>query len=363
MNARSYTEALAQNLQTQEQSWREKAEGLQQEVLRLRQEVVLAQVGTVPNSNSSTEQGPDDAEERFSQDLFAPSDPPPDSDSLTPDLLLPDSQPLAPSYRPSQVPLDSSLYGHVNFLQTLCSLQRVKGDSRGLEVLWLSPGGGSGHGASSVLVESVCQLLEAVVGVCTHPGPHSPTPHVVEACDTAVRTMDLLCFLKLPSVEVRKQVEKTLTELTQALLMLQGDQPRQTSEQLVQCLLTLGQSNMSRSFLIGHLLSQISTEANQLWTISQQDLDQRQHQNQNPSPALFRLDQYQNSCQLFWIVEQLLGSSSIRVEVDLEQTGFGRHLDRQVFLMSDEFPLFSIYMWRIGGLLRSSHTEKGSNVL
>lgn len=43
----------------------------------------------------------------------------------------------------------------------------------------------------------------------------------------------------------------------------------QTSEQLVQCLLTLGQSNMSRSFLIGHLLSQISTEANQLWTISQ----------------------------------------------------------------------------------------------
>lgn len=115
----------------------------------------------------------------------------------------------------------------MNFLQTLCSLQRVKGDSRGLEVLWLSPGGGSGHGASSVLVESVCQLLEAVVGVCTHPGPHSPTPHVVEACDTAVRTMDLLCFLKLPTVEVRKQVEKTLTELTQALLMLQGDQPRQ----------------------------------------------------------------------------------------------------------------------------------------
>lgn len=61
MNARSYTEALAQNLQKQEQSWREKAEGLQQEVLRLRQEVVLAQVGTVPNSNSSTEQGTDRA--------------------------------------------------------------------------------------------------------------------------------------------------------------------------------------------------------------------------------------------------------------------------------------------------------------
>ncbi|GAA6231677.1 meiosis-specific protein MEI4-like [Lates japonicus] len=70
----------------------------------------------------------------------------------------------------------------------------------------------------------------------------------------------------------------------------------------------------------------------------------------------FPVDQYQNSCYLFWILEELLQKSKVpcRVEVGSEPMGFQSHLEQQVFLLSDEFPLFSICMWRIGELLTSS---------
>ncbi|CAB1440465.1 unnamed protein product [Pleuronectes platessa] len=70
----------------------------------------------------------------------------------------------------------------------------------------------------------------------------------------------------------------------------------------------------------------------------------------------FPVDRYHNSCHLFWILEQLLQNSEVpcRVEPGSEQTGFLRHLEQHLLLLSDEFPLFSIYMWRIGSLLTSS---------
>lgn len=69
---------------------------------------------------------------------------------------------------------------------------------------------------------------------------------------------------------------------------------------------------------------------------------------------MFPVDQYQNSCHLFWILETLLEKVPCRVEVGSEEMGFLSHLEQHVFLLSNEFPLFSIYMWRIGGLLTSS---------
>lgn len=70
----------------------------------------------------------------------------------------------------------------------------------------------------------------------------------------------------------------------------------------------------------------------------------------------FPLDQYHNSCHLFWVLEQLLHNSeaSCRVPVEPDHMGFLTHLDQHVLLLSEEFPLFSIYMWRTGLLLTSS---------
>lgn len=70
----------------------------------------------------------------------------------------------------------------------------------------------------------------------------------------------------------------------------------------------------------------------------------------------FPLLQYQNSFHLFRCVETLLQSSQVpyRVEVGSDPTGFLAHLQQRVFLLSEEFPLFSMNMWMVGGLLTSA---------
>ncbi|TDH00750.1 hypothetical protein EPR50_G00192060 [Perca flavescens] len=70
----------------------------------------------------------------------------------------------------------------------------------------------------------------------------------------------------------------------------------------------------------------------------------------------FPVDQYHNSCYLFWILEELLQKSKVpcTVEVGSDQTGFMKHLEQRVFQLSDEFPLFFICMWRLGGLFTPS---------
>lgn len=73
----------------------------------------------------------------------------------------------------------------------------------------------------------------------------------------------------------------------------------------------------------------------------------------------FPLAQYHNSFHLFWIVKTLLQNSKVpyRVAAGSDTTGFLAHLEGRVFLLSEEFPLFSMYMWMIGGLLTSTGTS------
>ncbi len=102
---------------------------------------------------------------------------------------------------------------HVQFLQSLCALHRVE-DHRGLESLWFSPDGEAG----SVLVDSVCQLLDSVVAACRDPPPLGPRDLVLQACQVAAGAMDLFCSQRLPSVEFMRRVEESLRELTGMLL-------------------------------------------------------------------------------------------------------------------------------------------------
>ncbi|KAM7395831.1 hypothetical protein PAMA_007220 [Pampus argenteus] len=294
--------------------------------------------------------------EDVSQDLFGPenevhgADVQPDPDSDTPDLLQHDPQAdvvfpaplLPPSHRADLQ--GKAMLPHTQFLQSLCALHRVGGGDRGLQSLWLGYDGDSG----SVLVDTVCQLLDSVVAASRDPPALGPCDLVLKACQVAAQAMDLFCSQRMPSGEFRRHVEDSLKELTGMLLHSNQANGLQAAETLMECLITLGSSSMSTSLLIRHILSQISALADQLWHAFQAQ----------ESSALdkFPVDQYQNSCYLFWIVEKLLQKSKVpcRVEVGSEQTGFLTHFEQHVFLLSDEFPLFSIYMWRIGSLLTSS---------
>ncbi|XP_060947943.1 meiosis-specific protein MEI4 [Limanda limanda] len=350
MSGREHAMALRSRLRSQDHGWREKAQELEQEVLRLRQELMITKVTAVARNATKTP-GQHAADEASSQDLFGPSQPQPDCDSATPELLQEDPRPAA---SPPQPPTASSLHEramhpHVHFLQALCALHRAAGDQRGLEALWFSPDGGAG----SVLADSVCQLLHSVAVACRDPPPLGPCDLVLQACRVAARAMDLFCSQRIPSAEFLRRVEGSLSDLTAMLLL---NPPGRTAEKLMEYLLALGSSNMSKSFVIRHLLSQVSAVADQLWLLLQVITDQSR-----PPDAISRLDQfpvdrYHNSCRLLWILEQLLQNPEVRgrLETGSEQTSFLRHLEQHLLLLSEEFPLFTIYMWRIGSLLTSS---------
>ncbi|KAM4712919.1 meiosis-specific protein MEI4 isoform 1-T2 [Anableps anableps] len=346
VSGREHGEALGRRMRRQDGAWRERARGLQQEVLRLRQELLVAT--TTANTNSSLETADHTILEDLSQDLFGPgssafsADPPPDCDSETPDLLLPEPPP--PS-RQQGDPWSDALLPHMRFLQSLWSLQRLDSSSRAFEAQCLTPEGAGG----SVVAETVCVLLDSVVGVCRDPPAPGLPDLVLQACQAASRALDLLCSRR-PSVDLMRRVEEPLRELTQ--MLLRSRHPCRAAEQLKESLLALGSSSISKSFLICHILSEISSLAEQLWQTSQVQ--------ESSVLQTFPMDQYQNSCHLLWVLEKLLQDPEAawwRAEVELEKTAFLRRLELRVFLLWDEFPLFSIFMWRIGNLLTSTREK------
>ncbi|TKS75325.1 Meiosis-specific protein MEI4 [Collichthys lucidus] len=293
VSGRQHAEELAAMLERQDEGWKKKAQELQQEVLRLRQEVLISKV--TANANNSMEaaghgcvcgvcvcvsdeaeyfcapsSGHDETMDISSQDLFGPESVG-FSDSDTPDLLLDDLRPAIPSHQPPQPPVPSSDDGgprgkaslpHVHFLQSLCSLHRVEESSRGLESLWFHPDGG----VDSVLVDSVCQLLDSVVAACRDHLPlPGPCDFVLEGCRVAAQAMELFCSQRLPSVEFMRRVEEPLTALTGMLLQSNQLSGLRAAEKLMEYLITLGSCSMSQAFLIRHVLSQISALADQLW--------------------------------------------------------------------------------------------------
>lgn len=163
----------------------------------------------------------DDTADTASQDLFGPESSVGYSTDLQPDSETPELLPAvtSPQFPPGPSshqgrPLWNAVLPHVQFLQSLCALHRVKGNDRGLESLWFGPDGDAG----SVLVDSVCQLLDSVVAACRDPPPLGPRDLVLQACRVAARAADLFCSQRLPSVEFMRRVEESLRELTGMLL-------------------------------------------------------------------------------------------------------------------------------------------------
>ncbi|XP_030578014.1 meiosis-specific protein MEI4 isoform X1 [Archocentrus centrarchus] len=358
MSGRQHAEALGRELRLQDEGSKKKAEELQQEVLRLRQEVLMAKATSA--GTSSTQAADSSGMDDPSQDLFGSGsvgfseELQPDCDSETPDVFQQNAEPPAAS-PPPPVPSghreEDALCPHVQFLQSLCALHRVEGRGKGLEALWFGRDGDAG----SVLADTVCRLLDSVVAACRDPSVLGSHNLVLKACQVAARAMDLYCSQRLPSAELMRRGEEPLRELSR--MLLHSDQPGRSqleaAEKLMEYLITVGSSRMSASFLIGHILSEISALADELWQAFQ-----AQH---GSVLDAFPVARYHNSCRLFGVLEELLQRPEVasRVEVGSERAVFLSHVEQRVFLLSDEFPLFSIRMWRIGGLLGSLNRQDG----
>ncbi|XP_048210660.1 meiosis-specific protein MEI4 [Perognathus longimembris pacificus] len=85
--------------------------------------------------------------------------------------------------------------------------------------------------------------------------------------------------------------------------------------------------------------------------------------------ATYDATRYENIFFLLWVLEQLLqietNEHSSRVDRDdPEIKKLLQKLDRTVFQLSDAFPLFTFYLWRLGILLNSAQMEAiGSSTL
>ncbi|XP_048106707.1 meiosis-specific protein MEI4 isoform X2 [Alosa alosa] len=277
-SGRQYAEQLACRFNHLEQSWKMKAEGLQEEVLQLRQELLLSKMLLKPNRNSKNGGG---LVEILSQDLVPSLGPlsseqmnsVPDSgcgtenstESLQQSLCVEKGQtetsaPIPSHPRQPHFPQASSdrrenaLLSHMQFLQNFCSLRKL--GARGLSL--------DGYGA--VVWDSVCQLLGSLVPAASRDVQcHLQQALLPQASQVVAQVVDEWRAHCKPPGLFLTQAEDCLKKLTGHLLNNTQLNRFPSQECLSDCLIRLGGSATLRPTLLCLLFSHINHLANHLW--------------------------------------------------------------------------------------------------
>uniref|UniRef100_A0AAY5KRU5 Meiosis-specific protein MEI4 n=1 Tax=Esox lucius TaxID=8010 RepID=A0AAY5KRU5_ESOLU len=324
ISGRQHAEHLASKLRSQDENWKKKFHQLQGEVLRLRQELLLTGSATDPlTSNMDSGCGTDHTE-------------------TTTDAERPAS-PLATCARlPTSGLCEAGLHGkaallHMQFLQSLLGLSRL---------------GPDGDGDGSVMADSVSQLLTCLAAAASGDvRPLTPQSLLGQASRVAARAVDAWLSHREPPPRFAAHVEGVLDELVGMLLCNDQLNRFRVQERLTECLVLLGGSCYLRSLLISHGLSEINRMAEHLWITCQGESSE--------GPGQFDVTLYENSFYLFRLLEQLLqasqrpsgltGGTSQRWSPDLG--ALQRSQEHRLLRLSEDFPLFVLYMWRIRPLL------------
>uniref|UniRef100_A0AAY5E9J1 Meiosis-specific protein MEI4 n=1 Tax=Electrophorus electricus TaxID=8005 RepID=A0AAY5E9J1_ELEEL len=338
-SGRQQAEYLAAELNREDETWKTKARDLKEEVLRLRQELVLTKLLSKPNNSAGAGEGGCHSSffEACKHHLS-------ESDSgcgtgnntqtlpLTPDLvdahflLLPSPSPLS-SVHPSRVcfpPVghagsrERAISEHTRFLQNLSGLLQLDGPALAL----------SGEG--DVVWDSVLHLLSTVVDAYREAGGGRLLPQpglLIQASQVVARVLDQRGIHQRPPVQCLGQSEDSLKELVD--LLLNNSQLNKVGEV---------QSNTPLIWYLNEfslppvkvlcILLQGSSEG------GQQPVDWAR---------------YENSFYLFWLLEHL--SQAGRWKCGAENQDLLAQLESQVLPLSEEFPLLALYMWRVTALL------------
>ncbi|XP_061757413.1 meiosis-specific protein MEI4-like isoform X1 [Nerophis ophidion] len=251
--------------------------------------------------------------------------------SDTPELL-----PLAfLSNQPKDPERGAASLPHVHFLQSLCTLQRV---GSGPDSLWLGPG----ESAGTLLPDTLCVLMDSVVSAFRDRRTAKEGELALKACRAWTQALDWFFCQNAPCGDLITHMHSSLKELT--AILMHTNQRHTNVELLTACLVTLANSRMSKSFLVGHFLCEVNILADRLWKAMQDD-----------SPLdVFPVDHYQNLSHILWILEEHLQTSEVAVPEEDWSEWVDRllHLEQRMFALSEEFPLFAIIVWRIVALLK-----------
>ncbi|XP_026774279.3 meiosis-specific protein MEI4 [Pangasianodon hypophthalmus] len=347
-SARKHAEDLATKLRQQEEDWKSKAEGLKEEVLRLKQELLLAKLLNKPRNGGSSARG-DDVLKLFSQDLteaqLSENDSGCDTQtlSLTPDpaeaVLSTTVPPYSIQPRHSSFHRDNrecALSKHMQFLQNLSALRGSGKDTQ------MDRG-------DAVIEDTALNMIESVVAAHREAGEGrlgdvSQLGRFLQASRLVAKALER----GVGKQKVLEKAEELLEELLEMLLNNSQLNKFAVQNNLTECLICLGGASMLRPVLVKLVLSHIIRLAEHLWSACQEVPEGQQ-------PQQVDWVRYENSFYLFWTLEQLIQAGSGRAGTDHHH--LQAQLEKHVLPLSDEFPLFALYMWRIEGLLKPACTR------
>ncbi|KAI5608470.1 meiosis-specific protein MEI4, partial [Silurus asotus] len=339
-SGREHAEKLVFKLKQQEETWKRKAEELQDQVLSLRQELLLVKLLSKQRKGAESSQG-DDVFKLLSQDLIEAQHSENDSGcdtqtlSLTPDPADP-AAPRSISFTSSfdRDPRGHVLSKHMRFLQNLCALRSM---GRNVHM----------DRGDAVIEDTAVNMIESIVEAhrAGGEGDVSQLSPLVQASRLVALALER-GFGKQGAFE---KAEEFLDELLEILLNNSQLNKVAVQDNLTECLICLGGATALRAALVNLVLTRIVRLAEHLWTGCQEVPEGQQ-------PKQVDWVRYENSFYLFWTLEQLIQTGSGRAGTELHHQHQNSHLQTQlekhVLPLSDEFPLFALYMWRIEGLLK-----------
>ncbi|NWW70729.1 MEI4 protein, partial [Climacteris rufus] len=363
-SSKEYTEYLAKTVSEQDFGWKWKVEVLEAEVLRLRQELLLNRIS--PRfclENRKQDTSDETLLDRESINLTRYSSQLEDSGCDVSNGSAFDSLGIASDFHQSEhnvnpskhwlervPPLnlchtskEQSLSAPVQFLQHL------------LEIRKLSEGGilqadfSELDNDSFTICNSVSRLLDGLT--VFYNSPKFPFPNFLT--EAVCVLISLITDTKLSNHVLKKcfkKIEEFKKNLIQIILRNSSVNRFQTLHSISQTLALLGKNNILRNSLISLLLSEVRRFAEQLL---------QAHQVQ----SMYDITQYENIFPLCMILEQLLQNeiqernvSSSDYEGE-EKIRFLKNLDQIILHLSDEFSLFSLYLWRVSVLLNSGQMQ------
>ncbi|XP_045723079.1 meiosis-specific protein MEI4 isoform X1 [Mirounga angustirostris] len=357
-SSREYTEHLAKVVSEQESTWRSKVQALEAEVLQLRHKLLLSRMhaGVFKSGDPSSQlqaQEPGSSENTLSlledsgcdlsnEQRSEPSEMTQhlvESCTSTPFLPLP----IVKRHCATQ---ENPLSSHMQFLQHLLELKNLT-ESGSLKT-------DLSHFENdfSTVSDSVFQLLDGLITFYRKPKfPFSS--FWAEAVNTLARLISDCNLSNHILKKCSKKLEEFEKTLLQVILRSNHINRFQVQNYVSQSLVTLGSCSLLRKSIISLLLSEVNSFSDVLGTIDQVQASY--------------VTQYENIFSLFWVLEQLLqketkeGNTSSVGHDDQEIKKFLQKHDETIFQLSDAFPLFTFYLWRLGILLNSVETVESNS--
>ncbi|NXL31849.1 MEI4 protein, partial [Glaucidium brasilianum] len=360
-SCREYTEHLAKTVSQQDFGWMLKVEALEAEVLRLRQELLLSKIcprfclendasaetlldkeciNPVSYSSQLEDSGCDVSNDCAFSSLGI------DSDFHRSEHNIDTSKHWLETISPLNLCCTSkeeSLTAPVQFLQHLLEIRKLS-EGRILQADFTEL-----ENDPFTICNSVSQLLDGLT--VFYRSPKFPVSNVLT--EAVCVLISLITDTKLSNHVLKKcfkKLEEFKKNLIQIILRNSSVNRFQALHAVSHTLALLGRNNILRNSLISLLLSEVRQFAEHLL---------QAHQIQ----AMYDITQYENIFPLCMILEQLLQNGTEESNVSSadydgeEKIKFLKNIDQIILHLSDEFPLFSLYLWRVNVLLNSAQIQ------